>query len=154
MNRDREEANRLAQVAAESLSALARAGHTDFGETPVSLAASLAGKPDPVVVPVLAALAVTGGVGQVPEITAVLADGERSDAARAGAGDALAGIFARSPHGADDATVTALNAVATTADAPFEVRRAAATALGRLRLDPAMRANLVKSLRASLAGGE
>ncbi len=150
MNRDREEASRLAQAAAEALAALAGAGHTDFSEAADSLAASLAGKPDPVVVPLLAALGSAGGVGQTAPITAVLSDAERSEAARQAAAMALAGIFSRSPQAADEASVTALHTVATS-DAAFPVRQAAATALGRLRLDPAMRAQLVESLRANLA---
>jgi HEAT repeat protein len=150
MNRDREEANRLAGQAAQTLMELASAGHTNLGDATQTLAGTLAGRPDSVTVPAMGALAAAGGVGQVPELTALLGDSARSDAARQAAAGALAGIFARSPQGADESTLKVLDDVARS-DAAFPVRRAAAIALGRLDLAPGVRAGLVEGVRANVA---
>jgi HEAT repeat protein len=150
MNRDREEANRLAGDAASVLMSLASAGHTNLGDAPSTLAGILAAKPDSVTVPAMGALGSAGGVGQVPALASVLGDGERSDEARAAAAQALAGIFARSPQGADETTLQVLGDVARS-EASFDVRRAAATALGRLDLAPGVRAGLVEGVRANVA---
>ena len=149
MNRDREEANRLAGDAAHALRALARAGHTSLGDAPRVLAGALTGKPDSVTVPAMGALGAAGGVGQIPALAAVLADSGRSDQAREAAAAAMAGIFARSPQGADQDTLKVLNDVAKS-DAAFGIRREAATALGRLDLAPNVRAGLVEGVRASI----
>ena len=151
MNRDREEANRLAADAAHALMALASAGNTDLGNLPALLGTTLQGKPDDVTVPTLGTLASAGGVGEVGAIIAVLSDDGRSDMTREAAGRALAGIFARNPQSADEATLKAMNAVATS-DAAFGVRKAAAIALGRLDLSADLRADLVQGVRANLAG--
>ena len=151
MNRDREEANRLAAAAAHTLHLLAGAGHTDVGAAAGSLAGTLAMRPDEVVVPALGALGACGTAAQVSAIAAVLSDDGRSEGAREAAGLSLAGIFARNPRAADESTLQALNAVATS-DAPFGVRRAAAVALGRLDLSPDMRSGLVRSVRSNLSG--
>jgi len=150
MNRDREEANRLAGSAAHMLMALANAGHTELGEAPRALAETLATRPDTVTVPAMGAIGSAGGVGQVAALTAVLGDDARSDDARQAAAKAMAGIFARSPQGADEATLKVLNDVARS-EAAFGVRSAAATALGRLDLAPGVRAGLVEGVRANLA---
>lgn len=150
MNQDREAATQLAARAAQALSDLAQAGHTELGDAAAKLEATLNGKPDEIAVPALSALGAAGSVGQVPAIVAVVADSARSEAVREAAGHALAGIFARSPQAADDAAIQTLNSVATAGDAPFSVRRAAATALGRLDLPPGIRATLVEGVRANL----
>jgi HEAT repeat protein len=129
---------------------LAAAGHTSLGDATQTLAGTLAGRPDSVTIPGMGALAAAGGVGQVPQLTALLADAARSDAARQAAAAALAGIFARSPQGADESTLKVLDDVARS-DAAFPVRRAAATALGRLDLAPGVRAGLVEGVRANVA---
>jgi len=129
---------------------LASAGHTNLGDVAQTLAGTLEGRPDSVTVPAMGALGAAGGVGQVTALTALLGDDSRSDAAREAAAQAMAGIFARSPQGADESTLEVLNDVARS-DAAFGVRRAAATALGRLDLAPSVRAGLVEGVRANLA---
>jgi CheY-like chemotaxis protein len=153
MNRDRAEANRLAASAAAALASLAAAGHTDLAPAATSLASTLAGKPDDVAIPALAALANAGGPEHVSAVLSVVSDAQRSEPVRTAAGQCLAGLFARHPGAADEASIQSLQAVATAADAPFVVRRAAATALGRLDLSPTARASLVEGVRAQVSGG-
>ncbi len=156
LNSDREQANDLAARAASALSHLAGAGQTNIGAAADALAGTLGAspeRPDKVILPAMGALRSAGTTAHVGALTAVLADEGRSDAAREHAGQALAGIFARNPQGASEETLTALNTVATSG-ATFAVRQAAATALGRLDLTAEMRASLMTSVRASVAGGE
>ncbi|MEM7308068.1 MAG: HEAT repeat domain-containing protein [Planctomycetota bacterium] len=151
LNRDREEANRLAASAAHTLHQLAGAGHTDLGNAPLHLASTVASRPDEVTVPAMHALGLAGSRAHVGALLGVLGDDARSDAAREAAGMALSGIFGRDTGFDDAGALGTLNEIANS-DAAFGVRRAAATALGRLNLPAEQRAGLVQAVRANLAG--
>ena len=145
MNRDREQANLLAARAAESLLALALSGRTDVSSAAGALAGTLEKRPESVVLPALGALGLVGGTSHVSAVLGVLQSGERSDAVRAQAARALGGIFARSGS-ADSGVLEAVRSVALEGDA-FEVRAAAAGALGRLDLPRELRVELMRAVR-------
>jgi HEAT repeat protein/DNA-binding response OmpR family regulator len=150
LNRDREEANRLAARAADTLRRLAEAGHSDVGPATDALAGTLAARPDEVTIPAMHALAHDGGPRHAMACLAVLTDAERSDEARVASAEALAGIFARDPQAGHE-SAQALREVATSTDAAFAIRAAASKALGRLSLPPDQRSELVRAVRARLA---
>lgn len=152
MNADRDEANALAGRAATALAHLAAAGTSDVASAADALAGALDGRPDNVVTPALGALGHAGGPRHAGAAAAVLADGSRSDEARIAAGNALAGIFSRSPQGAGEETLAALHGVVTDGANSLAVRRSAATALGRLDLSPEMRQEILEAVRANVAG--
>jgi len=143
LNRDREEALRLASRAASTLHMLA-AGKSEVGGSAEALAATLGDRPDEVVVPALGALQFVGTAGQVERIAAVLGNSERSEAARVAAGDALSGIFSRS--GTTDAGILKVLQETAQKDASFAVRAATAGALGRLNLSKDVRVELMHGL--------
>lgn len=151
MNADREEADGLAARAAGALAGLAASGSgSDLsGSVAGSMASVLQNRPDAVALPALSALGHIGGAGEIAAMVAVVTDGERSDALRAGAANALAGVFGRAGT-ADQATLGGLIEICRS-DAPTGVRMATATALGRLNLSPEVRAEIVRAVR---AGGE
>lgn len=146
LNADRAEADALAARAAGALSHLAASGLGDLSSAASSLTNVLAFRPDEVAIPALGALNRIGGGDQVASIAAVLMDGERSDALRSAAGDALAGIFSRA-GAADEATLAGLIEVCRS-DAPQAVRLATSTALGRLDLSPEVRSEILRAVRA------
>jgi HEAT repeat protein len=143
LNRDREEALMLAARAASTLHALA-AGKSEVGGSAEALAATLADRPDEVVVPALGALQFVGGGAHVERIAAVLSSSERSEAARVAAADALAGVFSRS--GTTDAGILRVLQEVAQKDGSFAVRAATAGALGRLNLDRNVRVELMHGL--------
>lgn len=143
LNRDRQEALMLAARAAATLHALA-AGKSEVGGTAEALAATLADRPDEVVVPALGALQFVGGGAQVERIAAVLSNAERSEAARVAAADALAGVFSRS--GTTDAGILRVLQDVAQKDGSFAVRASTAGALGRLNLDKNVRVELMHGL--------
>ncbi len=149
MNRDREEANRLAADSAHALAALAASG-ADVSSAARGLISTIAARGDEIVVPSLAALARVGGAAEVAPILAVVTDGSRSDEARLAAAQALSGIFARTAS-AESSTVEGLEAVVQDASAPFEIRASASNALGRLSLDANTRMRLMNAARTSSA---
>jgi HEAT repeat protein len=136
---DRARADTLSSQAAEALSNLAMGG-SDISGALEGLARTLASRPDPVVLPAMRALRVAGTQAQVPALTALLSDDARSDEARVAAGRTLAAILARGARG----DVAALTAVMNS-EAPIAVRRSAALALGSQQLEPARRAELLRS---------
>jgi HEAT repeat protein len=145
MNRDREEALLLAARAAETLRLLAGGGKTDVSSSTEALAETLGNRPDAVVLPALGVLEFVGGPAHVERIVAVLTNGERTEAVRTAAAQALAGIFSRSGS-ADAGVIKRLQEVAQK-DGSFPVRAATAGALGRLSLAKEARVELMRSLR-------
>lgn len=140
LNRDREQADSLAKQAASSLSQLARSG-LDVSPAIGALTGTLANRPDDLVLPAMEAIAVQGGEAALPALTALIANGDRSDRARWGAARACAGIFRRGgqPSGEEQEVLFGI----VNSDAALEVRTAVAYALGNLDLDPARRAQAV-----------
>ena len=137
---DRDQANRLAARAAESLLALVGKG-VDISGSAASLVLAIDGRPDEVTAPALGALGLCGGAAQVDAIVAVLADDGRTDEIRSEAARALGRIFARTGS-ASKSAMDAVSAVARS-EAPLGVRKAAAGALGRLELTGEMREALI-----------
>jgi CheY-like chemotaxis protein len=144
MNRDREEALRLAERAAETLHLLASGGKTDVSTTTDALAGTLANRPDGVVAPALGVLQFVGAAAHVERVGAVLTAADRAEGVRARAARALASIFARTGT-ADAALIQKLQEVAQK-DSSFEVRAATAGALGRLNLTKDARVELMRGL--------
>ena len=136
---DRAQANMLAAEAAEKLADLAVSGK-DISAALAPLASTLAGRPDDVILPAMHALHVSGGADQVAALIGVLADGDRSDDARVGAGQAAGAIFSRGADG--QGSIETLTAVMTS-EASLAVKKAAAQALGSMNLDAATRAELL-----------
>lgn len=136
---DRARADDLSRRAASVLGHLAYSG-TDISSALGGLAKPIGHRADAVTLPALAALASAGTPAQVPAVLAVITDEGRSDAARAAAGRALAGIFGR--HDVGGSAVAGLSAVVLS-DASLDVRNAAAQAVGLARLSAAERAGLV-----------
>ncbi len=145
MNRDREEAVLLAARAAETLHLLAGGGKTDVTSSTEALAATVGNRPDAVVLPALGVLEFVGSPAHVERIVAVLTTGERTEAVRTSAAQALAGIFSRAGT-ADASVIQRLQEVAQK-DGSFPVRAATAGALGRLNLAREARVELMRSLR-------
>lgn len=143
LNRDRQEALMLAARAAATMHALA-AGKSEVGGAAEAMAATLADRPDEVVVPALGALQFIGAGAQVERIAAVLSNTERSEAARVAAAEALAGVFSRS--GTTDAGILRVLQDVAQKDGSFAVRAATAGALGRLNLDKNVRVELMRGL--------
>ncbi len=141
VNAGRARAEALAAQAAGILAGLASAGQ-DIGTAADTLAGSLAGRPDAVVVPSAKALGLAGSANHADSLLAVLADTARSDEARSTCGFAAAAIFQRAGGSASSAEL--LRDVAHS-DASLNVRKAAVAALGSLDLTPAQRAELLIS---------
>lgn len=144
LNRDREEALQLAARAAETLYWLASGGRTDVSSATEALAGTLASRPDEVVLPALGVLQFVGGPSHIERIATVLTSSDRSEAVRARAANALAGIFSRGGS-ADTGIVKMLQDVAQK-DESFPVRGATAAALGRLDLTQETRIELMRGL--------
>jgi HEAT repeat protein len=148
LDADRAQADALAAHAASSLAALAAQG-VDVRGTAAALASTLAHRGDSVAVPAAGALAASGGPGEVAPLSAVVADGSRSEAVRVACADALSALFARGVSGAEAA---ALLQGVVNSDAPISVRRAAAGALGNLAIGGVERAALLRSAGAGAQG--
>ncbi len=144
LNRDRQLANQLATRCASALGQLAATGN-DVSSAADTLAGSLAGRPDAVLIPILRTLARIGGAGHVKAVGAVLT-GDSSEAVRVAASNSLAGIFSRGGS-ASVSLLDEMSAIATSDDS-LEVRGATARALGQLNLSSEMRAKLIRGLRA------
>ena len=144
---DRAEADRVATLAAGALQALARAGHTGVSAV-LSDCVRAVRRHDDVALPAMGVLAAAGSLNEVPDLVGVIVDDGRSNAARAAAADACAEIFGRE-GGASAAALDQLHAVLTS-DADLEVRQAVARAMGRLDLDPSVRAELLRTVRVNL----
>lgn len=141
---DRAKARGLAADAAELLVALAGAG-SDLGPAVDALAGNV-DRDDDVAVPSMRALALAGSAAHVDPLVSVAADEARSDASRAAAAHAVAGIVGRTGATVSDEALGALRGVMSSSASP-EVRRAAAHALGSLDLDPAVQLELLEGAR-------
>ena len=144
LNADRQAASDLAVDSATVLEALAKNGRTDLTAAAAPLAGAL-DRPDAVTVPALGVLQRAGGAAEAHAVAAVLADEARSDEVRKAAAEALAGILQRT--GAADARVVTALRNTILSEASYEIRLAAATALGRAGLDPRRSAEIMSGLR-------
>jgi len=140
---DRGQANALAERAAVALHHLAQSGRGDVSVANDALAGAV-GRDDAIAIPCMGALGLSGTANHAPALVAVAVDAERDDAARIAAANALGVIASRHQIGGDAAA--GLNEVLTS-DASLEVRRAVSSALGRMNLDAAARAELIRSTR-------
>jgi HEAT repeat protein/CheY-like chemotaxis protein len=138
----RERADALAGEAAQTLATLAGTG-TDISGATDALAGSL-GRTDNVAIGAAYALAAGGNAAHLGALSALIADGARSEGVREAAGHAIASILGRGAAG-DEALVGALRQVVGS-DAPLVVRTAAAQALGNLPLSAQDRASQLESL--------
>lgn len=141
---DRARAETLAARAAETLAHLAHAGRGDVGAALPALSAASA-RPDPIAIPAIHALGAAGGNGEAAGLVAILADEKRSEAARVAAGDGLASILGRVPAALDTAGLGQVAAVASS-NAAQSIRESASRVLGRARMDPAARAEILSKL--------
>jgi hypothetical protein len=136
---DRARADDLSRRAAGVLGDLAQSG-ADIRAALSGLTQPIGHRPDTVTLAALGALASAGTPAQVEAILAVVTDEDRSDAARAAAGRALAGICGRYDVGGD--ALAGLIAVVLS-DSALSVRTVAAQAAGMARLSDGDRAGLV-----------
>ncbi len=147
---DRARAAALAARAASTLAALAQAGRADLSGTVEALTGTLSYRTDDVTVPAMHVLAQAGGVAQLGELQAVLADGDRSDDARVAAANAMGAIAARLNLGGTEGLIASLQEVIGS-DASLEVRVAASRALGAMAITDAQRAALAGATRVDVA---
>lgn len=146
LGRDRERADSLSRRASLALSSLGSAG-VDVSAALPGLGNALMGRPDAVVLPALSAIGACGDQGVTSAVAAVCADGSRSDEVREAAAMACAMMFTRGVSGAS--ALDSLHGVVGS-DSSLSVRGAAAAALGRLDLDAAMRAELLRLVRVNV----
>jgi len=149
---DRAMADDLARRSAEVLTDLARGGNSNLSPILGQMTQPLVHREDHVVLPTLRALAAAGGADQLAPLAAVVADGNRSEEARAAAADAAGAILGRTS--VSDDLIGSLHAVATSEEAPFSVRAAVARALGRAPLSAGDRQALLQTVRVRVTGGE
>jgi hypothetical protein len=142
---DRALAASLARRSAEVLAHLAHGGRSDLSGALGDLVTAT-GRADDVAIPAIGALGMAGGSGQAGTLVAVLADESRSEGVRTAAGDAIASILSRDASALDGAALGQVAAVAAS-DAASDIREAASRALGRARMEPAARAELLRKLR-------
>ena len=146
MNRDREEADRLAASAAEALAHFAREGE-DITSARAALTATLAYRDDAVAVPAMLALGRAGGEDSLAALTSLVADGERSDEAREAAARACAGIFRRGAAPSADEIDALVSVIG--GDASPVVQQAAALALGSAPIGDDVRLRLLANIDGS-----
>jgi len=143
-------------LAARAATVLAHIGHgrqVDLSSTVVPLQSAIVNRPDAVATPALHALASIGDAAQVASILAVVADEARSEGVRVAGTDALSGILGRNGAAVGAEGAATLQAVASSG-APLSVRDGAASALGRIQMDPAQRLALLRRLQAGSSGGD
>lgn len=144
MGRDRELADQLSRRSSAALARLADQG-ANVGAALSGLVAAVSnGRPDDVTIPALEALGASGTANEATICATLAADDTASDAVREAAAFACAEMFGRGVPG--DGAAGALRGVVAS-DAALNVRGAAAAALGRLNLDPAMRSELLELVR-------
>ncbi len=148
LNPDRELANDLAARSAAALRMLALSGAGNLEISSSALVSALDGRPDAVTVPSLGALGYIGSSSDVDRVAALLTDDGQSDEVRLAAAESLRGIFGRGAS-LTGAIADGLFAIVTS-DAPFEIRAATASALGRLNIDQDLRAKLMRAVRSGL----
>jgi CheY-like chemotaxis protein/tetratricopeptide (TPR) repeat protein len=146
MEGDRAKADKLAMQAAHTLAHLAMAG-TNVSGALEGVASTLASRPDEVAIPAMLVLATAGDGANLAALIAVVGDAKRSDAARSAAAQAVARIVARGAQPSNEGLQTLGSVIKS--DASLEVRTSAARAIGSLRMDPNMRADLLFTVRAS-----
>jgi CheY-like chemotaxis protein len=142
---DRARAETLAARSAETLAHLAHAGRGDVSGALPALSAATS-RPDPVAIPAIHAIGAAGGNGEAAGLVAILVDEKRSEGARVAAGDALASILARVPAALDTAALGQVAGVAGS-NGSASVRESASRVLGRARMEPAARAEILSKLR-------
>lgn len=147
---DRAMADRLAGDSAMTLAHVASAGG-DISPAVAGLMATLKGREDSVSTRAMGTLGMVGDSTHVSALVAVLKDGGRSEAARTAAADALASIFTRGA-GVSAEDMMAISGTVKS-DAPMGVRTAAARAMGAIRLEADVRAELLRSARSAGAQG-
>jgi CheY-like chemotaxis protein len=146
---ERARADALSVQAAGVLASLA--GSNDVKAAVPGLSHTIASRPDGVTVPAANVLAIAGGPEQVDALVAVVADGNRSEAARAACAHAVASIIGRGATPSAEAIKALHDAAHSTA--PLSVREAAAAALGNLNLSHEDRAaHLAASQHAAAQG--
>jgi CheY-like chemotaxis protein len=141
---DRARADKLAAQAAMALAHLSMSG-TNVSSALNGLTSTLATRPDEVTIPAMFAIGAAGDGTHIPALMSVVSDGKRSDAARAAAANAAAAIFGRGAQASAEG-LAALGAVLKS-DASMPVKTAVAGAVGNLRLDPEVRAELLRTAR-------
>lgn len=142
---DRAEADDLSRRSSEALAAVAARGGDITAAVDALANVAQNREADAVAIPAMHALGLGGGAGQVYALVAVLADTNRSDAARIAAADAMNGIFGREAVAVSDAA--GLREVVV-GDGPLAVRQAAARALGRAEVADDERATIVDEVAA------
>jgi len=143
---DRALAEELGGRAAQVLALLAQSGRADLSGAVDGLAGAIGGRPDPVAIPLMRAIGAAGSQAHAAALVDVLADEQRSDEARAAAGGAIAALLGRVPNAIGNDGIAKVLAVATS-PASHTVRDGAARALALVQLDPAARAELLRTLR-------
>lgn len=144
---DRARADALSKSAAEVLARLAQGGQTDLSSAVPHLLTTLGKRPDAVTIPAMMVIRTTGGPGHASALLEVLANAQQSDAARDAAGTALAGVLARHPQAVSAEGLTQLSEIVAK-DASVVARDAAARALALVHIDPAVRLELLRRVRA------
>ncbi len=151
MNRDREEAKRLAARSAAALAALAGTG-TSISGAADEVAAALSNLGDSVLLPALDALGKGGEARHSAAVMEILGSSDASNESRTGAADALAGIFGRSGAAADETVLSMLEGMAADTGLDRGVRSAVGRAFGSLGVDPQARGSVLRSLENALTG--
>lgn len=146
LGRDRERADDLSRRASMALSRLAASG-TDVSGAMAGLTNAAMNRPDGVALPALRALGACGTMDSVATVAGICGDDSRSDKVREAAAMACAEMFTNGVGG--NGALDSLHGVVTS-DAALSVRGAAAAALGRLKLDPSMRAELLRLVRVNV----
>ena len=147
MGRDRERADELSRRSSGALAMLAGRGVDVSGALAGLMATVTNGRPDEVTLPAVMALGSAGRAAEAVALAALAADDTASDAVREAAAMACAKMFTRGVDGAG--CLDALHGVVTS-DAALNVRGAAAAALGRLKLNAEMRAELLELVRVNV----
>jgi len=147
MGRDRDLADELSRRSSAALAKLAAQGADVAGALEGLMATITNGRPDGVTIPALTALGSAGRTAEANAVAALAADDSASDAVREAAAMACATMFTRGVDGSG--CLDALHGVVAS-DASLNVRGAAASALGRLKLNPEMRAELLELVRVNV----
>jgi CheY-like chemotaxis protein len=151
MTGDRALAEDLGGRAATTLGNLCHSGHCTCSPAILTAVGSaLTNRPDSVSVPALGVFASCGSAEQVPAIVAILADEARSEAVRAAAGGALAGILGRDGSAASAEALDKVGTVAVSA-AAVSVKEAASRVIALAKMDPAARAAILRKLQMGAA---
>ena len=149
LNLDREEAKLLAARAADALGLLAGSGNAISGAAD-ELAANLASMQPEVLAPAMNALGLGGEARHSGALIEVLSAGERDEAERIAAADALSGIFGRTGVVADEATFAALEGLLSGEELSVGLQHAIGGALGSMGLPAQTRGALLRQVEAPI----